>query len=170
METIYPFFSIFVPKVNILLSFWKLRFLITTWIEKQPLSSLWALFQWFNEKNSFNLTRLVTLRVGSKKIFFFITLVEYLGNRDCACLRWSRGRRRAHLTSRFALVLPWLLVSVKCMFNVTMIEMIFVQVLYDTWTCRGEGVLYRPRPLSLSWLNDTCYMNVCDLHLYSNMF
>ena len=65
---------------------------------KQHLSSLWALFQWFSEKNSFNLTRLVTLRVGNKKIFFFIILVKYLGNHDYTCLRWLRGRRRPHLT------------------------------------------------------------------------
>ena len=84
-------------------------------------------------------------------------MIDYVsrGHEDAEELIWSLA---------LLLFCFWLLVIVKCMFNINMIEMIVVQVLYDMWTCRNEGVLYCPRSLSLSldwmilvkWMYITC--------------
>ena len=113
----FSLFSIFMPKVYIILSF-GIEITCHDLNKNWPSSSFSTLFQWCSEKSSFNSTWLVTLRVGSKKIFFFLTLVEYIDNHDCTCFKWSRGRRKGliwlSLCSCFALTFGECQVHVRC--------------------------------------------------------
>ena len=51
---------------------------------------------------------------------------------------------------------PWLVVSVKCMLNAYVIEMLFVQVLYMIRELAEARVYFIALVLSLSWLHNTC--------------
>ena len=53
------------------------------------------------------------------------------------------------------LTCPWLVVSVKCMLNAYVIEILIVQVLYITRKPETR-VYFIALVLSLSWLHDTC--------------
>ena len=166
----FPRFSC--QKLSRVLSSWNQDFLPRL-DSKTTFEFFLSVISTFKKKKSL-LTRLelVALNAGSKRIFFSLVLVEYLGNHDCTCVSWSHGRRGACLTSCFC---SWFaldtLVSVKCMFHVLWLKWYlykcYVKLLWFMNLPRCGCTL---SPLSSpSWMFVIWNMNWYNLNLYSDM-